>query len=85
MTNIWTIFGRQSISGIFWTTFLAIIGLRIGQDLRNVQILHLQLGPLSLLPQAARRQPLNLLTDGTVCKNPISSQQYSIALPAICS
>ena len=57
MRNIWTIFGRQTtlddfwtpnkIFGRqttldnFWTPFLVSIGLRIGQDLKNVQILHL--------------------------------------------
>ena len=41
MINIWTIVKRQSILDIFWTTFSVSIGLRIGQDLRNVRILHL--------------------------------------------
>ena len=35
LDNFWT----PNILGIFWTTFLVIILLRIGQDLRNVRIL----------------------------------------------
>ena len=34
-------FGREKNLDIFWTTFLSSIGLRIGQDLRKVRILHL--------------------------------------------
>ena len=41
MKNIWTIFGRENILDIFWTTFLVGMGLRIRRDLRNVRILHL--------------------------------------------
>ena len=42
MPDNWTIFGRLNISNIFWTIFLVSIGLRIGQDLRNIRILHPQ-------------------------------------------
>ena len=40
MKNIWTIFWRENILDISWTTFYVFIGLRIGQNLRNVRILH---------------------------------------------
>ena len=37
LVNFWT----SKHLDIFWTTFFVSIGLRIGQDLRNVRILHL--------------------------------------------
>ena len=39
MTNIWAIFTIKYV-GHFWTTFFVLFGLQLGQDLRNVRILH---------------------------------------------
>ena len=58
LDNFWT----PKYFGHFWTTFLVIIGLRIGQGLRSVRILHHYLIPPVYL------YVLEQLETPTICK-----------------